>query len=170
MKNKAKPKHSHDKKAAPVSKKQRPWWALAAVAVGALAGILYWVTQDGGDEVINTTSTQSSASVPSVAERELLVGRWVRTDSNGAYTLEIRSASDKGNLDVSYFNPNPVNVGRSEWNKEQGSMTVVVELNDVNYPGSTYTLSFSKTNDQLVGSYYQAVQGANYDVAFMRIR
>ena len=89
-----------------------------------------------------------SASVPAGTEKDLLVGRWVRTDSNGGYTLEIKTASADGKLDAGYFNPNPINVSRAEWQKKEGSLVVVVELRDVNYPGSTYTLNFSKTNDQ----------------------
>jgi hypothetical protein len=36
---------------------------------------------------------------------------------------------------------------------------VVVELRDVNYPGSTYTLTYDPGTDRLTGTYYQAVAG-----------
>jgi hypothetical protein len=162
-----KPKHPKHQESAPISKKKRPWAVLIAVIVGAVAGILFWQNRDTSGA---QSSTAAPASIPAHTEKDQLVGRWVRTDSNGAYTLEIRSASDDGKLDASYFNPNPINVGRAEWHRKEGSITVVVELRDVNYPGSIYTLSFSKTNDQLVGTYYQAVEGVNYDVAFARTR
>lgn len=169
MKNKEKAKHTHSRKPTADSKKNRPWWALIAVVVGAVAGIWYWGIRSSGD-ASGAASTPALTSFPTSAEEGLLVGRWVRTDSNGGYTLEIRSATSDGRLDASYFNPNPINVGRSEWNKKEGSMTVVVELRDVNYPGSIYTLNYSKTNDQLIGTYFQAVESVNYDVAFARIR
>lgn len=168
MKHKNPQKLKHQK-ATPVSKKQRPWWAVVAVIVGAIAGILYWGTKDTGG-VDNTTTTPMSASVPAGTEKDLLVGRWVRTDSNGGYTLEIKTASADGKLDAGYFNPNPINVSRAEWQKKEGGLEVVVELRDANYPGSTYTLNFSKTDDRMVGTYFQAVEGVNFDVAFARIQ
>lgn len=157
-------------KTTPAPKRKRPWWALVAVIVGAIAGFLYWGTGTGDSEILTSTSPPTAAPVPASAEKDLLVGRWVRTDSNGGYTLEIKTASTEGKLDAGYFNPNPINVGRAEWQKKEGDLEVVVELRDVNYPGSTYTLIFSKANDLLVGTYYQAVDGVDYDVTFARLR
>jgi hypothetical protein len=169
MKSKVKPKQPNKLKDASDTTGKSRWWLLAAVLAGAIAGILYWGTKDASN-ADSSISTPAAAPVPASEEKDLLVGRWVRTDSDGGYTLEIKNASVDGKLDAGYFNPNPINVSRAEWQKKEGSLEVVVELRDVNYPGSTYTLSFSKTNDQLVGTYYQAVEGVNYDVAFARIR
>lgn len=44
-----------------------------------------------------------------------------------------------------------------------------VELRDVNYPDSTYSLIYDVANDQLRGIYYQALQQQKYEVAFERI-
>ena len=43
-----------------------------------------------------------------------------------------------------------------------------VELRDVNYPGSTYTLAYIPDRDILAGYYYQAVQGQTFEVVFER--
>jgi hypothetical protein len=151
-----------------VSKKKRPW-VVAAVTVVAVAGFFVWQNKVKSEDVNSSTAPSPTPAV-AAAEKDHLVGRWVRTDSNGGYTLDIRSASADGKLEAKYFNPNPINVGRAEWQQKESGIIVVVELRDVNYPGSTYTLSFSQTNDQLLGTYFQAVEGVNYDVAFARIR
>lgn len=147
-------------------------WRRTLLVVGgvillAVAFVMVWRTSNKSENAVSTTSPPPSA--PARAVQEGLVGRWVRTDSNGGYILEIRGASDNGKLDASYFNPNPINVGSAAWHNKEGSLSVVVELRDVNYPGSTYTLSLAKTNDQLVGTYYQAVESVNYDVTFARL-
>ena len=43
-----------------------------------------------------------------------------------------------------------------------------IELRDVNYPGSTYTLTYDPATDQLSGNYFQAVRRENFDVVFVR--
>jgi len=103
---------------------------------------------------------------PVKAEYDHLVGRWLRPD--GGYILDIKSATADGKLDVSYFNPNPIHVGKSEWVVKEGKQYVLVELQDVNYPGSTYGLQYIVAQDRLTGTYYQAVEKNTYDVEFVR--
>jgi len=45
---------------------------------------------------------------------------------------------------------------------------VFVELQDVNYPGSTYMLIHDPEHDRLNGYYYQAVIKGTFDVVFVR--
>jgi len=45
-----------------------------------------------------------------------------------------------------------------------------VELRDVNYPGSTYTLVYQAENDRLYGIYYQAALGQMFEVEFVRAK
>ena len=96
-----------------------------------------------------------------------LVGSWIRTDS--PYVIEIRHVADNGNLEVSYFNPNPINVGRAQTHRKGGKLEVYVQLDDVNYPGSSYTLTYDSANDSLVGVYFQAVAQETYEIAFRRM-
>lgn len=98
--------------------------------------------------------------------RDKLMGRWTRPD--GGYILEIRNAAADGKLDVGYFNPKPINVSRSDWKEKDGRLYVVVELQDVNYPGSTYELEYIAGQDYLVGTYYQAVEKSIFEVVFVR--
>ncbi len=76
-----------------------------------------------------------------------LIGRWVRPD--GGYILQILEAGVAGTLKAGYFNPRPINVGKAEWRINGGALTVFVELRDVNYPGSTYTLQYDPVSDRL---------------------
>jgi hypothetical protein len=101
-----------------------------------------------------------------VADAQGLVGRWVRTDS--PYVLEIVSTAEEGNLEAAYYNPRPINVSRAAFRVVDGTFEVFVELRDVNYPGSTYTLRYDAADDVLQGVYFQAALGQSYDVTFAR--
>jgi hypothetical protein len=114
---------------------------------------------------VNAPMQPASEAAPNV-EFEKLKGKWLRPD--GGYILEIRSATAEGKLEAGYFNPGPINVGRAEWHRKDGKLEVFVELRDVNYPGSTYTLEFSGAEDRMTGNYFQAAQGENFAVEFVR--
>ena len=62
-----------------------------------------------------------------------ILGRWVRPD--GGYILDLKEIGKDGTLKAAYFNPTPINVYRAELGREQGAITILVELSDVNYPG-----------------------------------
>ena len=113
-----------------------------------------------------TSSTENKAIKSATPEISHLVGRWLRPD--GGYILEIRSATPEGKLDVGYYNPKSINVGRAEWVKKDGKLYVMAELQDVNYPGSIYGLEYQPATDHLVGTYYQAVEKSTFDVQFVR--
>jgi hypothetical protein len=95
-----------------------------------------------------------------------LPGRWQRSD--GSYVLEIISATEGGQVEAAYYNPNPINVGRANWALDKGKLYVMVELQDVNYPGSTYGLLYDEQNDKLTGKYLQAVENTTFEVEFSR--
>ena len=58
---------------------------------------------------------------------------------------------------------------KAEAKKDGEDLKVFVELQDVNYPGSTYTLTYQPATDRLVGTYFHAVSGQNMDVEFGRL-
>jgi len=164
MKNKTNNKQQSQKKTSE-KKGKRPWGMLAVVIISATLGVIYWkVNQTTSNKSISTPPTQ----VQPKTDQNQLVGRWVRTDSDGNYIIEIKSAAVDGKLDAAYFNPNPIKIGRTEWQQKNGSLMIVVELQDVNYPGSTYTLNLLSGGERLIGNYYQAVEGTNFDVEFIR--
>ena len=110
------------------------------------------------------SSAVSDDMLPQIKNK--ILGRWLRTD--GYYTLEFSHVSVDGIVDAGYFNPAAVNVERAVWKMEENRFFVTVVLRDVNYPGSTYTLEYRQEDDSFAGNYYQAVEGINYDVVFIR--
>jgi hypothetical protein len=107
--------------------------------------------------------TAQSAEQP---DPQRLVGRWVRPD--GGYVLDVREVRKDSSLKAVYFNPRPINVAKAEWRQKDGTLTVFVELRDVNYPGSTYTLQYDPASDRLKGTYFQAVEKQTYKIEFAR--
>ena len=97
-----------------------------------------------------------------------LVGRWVRTD--GGYIIEIRNVAVDGKMDAGYFNPRPINISEAKASQTNTGIRVFMELQDVGYPGSTYTLNYDPAKDALIGFYYQAAMQQNFDVIFARVK
>lgn len=99
-------------------------------------------------------------------ETRSLAGRWVRSDY--PYVIEISAVKGDGTMEAAYYNPRPINVGRAGFEESVAGPVVTVELQDANYPGSTYTLTYDRTRDILFGTYFQAVQGETFAVIFVR--
>ena len=110
------------------------------------------------------TTEVSPPPVTNIDEGKLL-GNWVRTDS--PYEIRILEFRSDGNLLAGYFNPKSINVGKATWSKAE-TIDLYVELQDQNYPGSNYLLRYMPEQDMLTGKYFQAVEGATYDVSFSR--
>ncbi len=107
-----------------------------------------------------------AAPLEAKADLQFLKGRWLRPD--GGYVIEIRQVDADGQLDAGYFNPNPIRVVSAKATKEGAAVKVYLELNDVNYPGCKYNLTYLPDQRQLVGTYYQAAMQQTYEVAFER--
>ncbi len=113
-----------------------------------------------------TNAAPAAAAVsPELAK---LVGKWQRPD--GGYIVDIRGVDSSGKLDVGYYNPNPINVSRAAAWRDKGATKLVIELRDVNYPGSTYTLELNPQTDQLFGQYFQATLRETFEVVFSRLK
>jgi len=97
-----------------------------------------------------------------------LIGRWLRPD--GGYMIDIRKIHADGKVDAGYYNPQPINVSRAEAIGADAGIKLFIELQDVGYPGSTYTLIYNSQKDMLFGFYYQAAMGQNFDVVFVRTK
>jgi len=111
-------------------------------------------------------SEDTIQSTGKAVDKNLLAGDWVRTDAS--YLVKIIKVNDDRSLEAQYFNPNPINVGKANWEESYGNLKIIIELRDVNYPGSTYTLSYLPDRDILAGDYYQAVEGLTFYVEFTR--
>lgn len=112
-------------------------------------------------------STPAPAPVaPLAPDLNKAVGRWARTD--GEYVLQIKNVRSDGGAEAAYFNPKPIHVSKAEVRPAGGNLHVFVELQDVNYPGCTYTLTYDAQRDVLSGIYFQAMMKEEYEVAFQR--
>lgn len=93
-----------------------------------------------------------------------LIGRWVRNDAG--YEIEIKSINAEGKIEADYYNPRPINVSVAKATRENTRIKIFIELRDVGYPGSTYTLVYVPKHNVLVGLYYQANLGQYFEVFF----
>ena len=109
---------------------------------------------------------QPATSASEQPDTQRLIGRWARPD--GGYVLEVREVRKDGSLKAAYFNPRPIIVAKAVWHQKDGTLTVFVELRDVNYPGSTYTLQYDPASDRLKGAYFQAVEKQTFAIEFVR--
>jgi len=101
-------------------------------------------------------------------DKYVLVGSWQRPD--GGYILKVDEVRDDGSLIAAYYNPNQIEVGRTEWNIYNNEIKVYFELISANYNGSNYNLVYLPDRDILAGEYYQAVQKKKYYVEFPRLK
>jgi hypothetical protein len=108
----------------------------------------------------------AEAGTACAADFQPLMGRWQRTD--GGYVIEIGRIDADGKIVAGYFNPRPINVSRAQASMQKGYIKVEVELRDTGYPGSRYTLIYDQPKDRLIGFYYHAISGQNFDVVFVR--
>jgi hypothetical protein len=130
---------------------------ISAAAIILIGIIAFFILNNG-----NKTSTVDKNTVDKIS----LIGDWVRTDAQ--YLIRITKVNNDGTMTAQYFNPNPINVGKANWEQSYGNLKVIVEMRDVNYPGSTYTLNYLPDRDMLAGEYYQAVEGLTFYVEFSR--
>jgi hypothetical protein len=141
-----------------------------AIAIPLSLGFWWWKSADvplTGNRIIlaNAANPVAAASNP---QFQKLMGRWQRPD--GGYVLAIKSIAADGAMDAGYFNPQSIRVAKAEVTRDGDATKVFVELRDVNYPGSTYTLTYDPASDQLKGIYYQAVEKQRFPVAFVRLK
>jgi hypothetical protein len=124
--------------------------------------------------IVADTQSSMTGAIPAEAGQakgqtdiRYLEGRWVRPD--GGYILDLMRIGGDGKVRAAYFNPRRINVARAELHyRDDGTIRLFIELRDVNYPGSTYNLLYDPKTDSFVGTYFQAVQKATYDVEFVR--
>jgi hypothetical protein len=116
----------------------------------------------------NSAEQPDRAKTPVAASSvfQKLVGKWLRPD--GGYVIEVKSVDKSGKMDASYYNPKSIHVSKAQASREGTTTKVFIELRDVNYPGSTYNLTYDPQSDQLQGIYYQAAMRESFEVFFTR--
>jgi len=146
-------------------------WAVILLGIVVLVVMEYRPRQTApsapdSPKVSSATTGSTNSAAAAAADLQKLKGKWLRPD--GGYVIEIKSVESNGKLEAGYFNPQPIHVARAEASREGGATRVIIELQDVNYPGSTYTLVYVPERDLLAGIYYQALQQQSYEVYFER--
>ncbi len=152
-----------------------PVTAAVLVAVLVMAGsfglVVWWIKPPPREAPSAAVAPQASpgtdaATAAGSAEFQKLKGQWLRPD--GGYLLEIREVDAAGKMEASYRNPSPIHVAKAEASRDGARIKVFVELQDVNYPGSTYTLTYDPASEQLKGIYFQAALNQQFEVFFER--
>jgi hypothetical protein len=135
--------------------------------VGIVAAIAWWLwpAPPAPSPLAGGGSSIGGGVKAAAADYSPLIGKWQRSD--GEYLIEITSAAPDGKLEAKYFNPGPINVGKAMGVIDGGKLTALIELRDVNYPGSTYRLRHA--GDKMTGDYFQATQGETFQVEFVRV-
>lgn len=182
---------SNEKKSAESNKSGFSPWPMVVFLVGA--GALVWLIRDSfvvpssfAPTTMTNQATATSSQLPAVATnrtgaeppqplpaaaRQKLLGNWQRTDAD--YAIEIRLVNADGTADARYFNPfnqRSINVAKATVAEQGGKAEFFMELRDVGYPGSTYTLRYDEREDLLTGVYFQAAAQQSFDVSFQRLR
>jgi hypothetical protein len=154
-------------------KKGRRFWVVAglgAVGVMVAAALIFSAgkkTEDDGKQE-NISPSALAPAKEARSDLQKVVGRWLRPD--GGYVIEIQSVWANGELEAGYFNPRPINVSRAEALHKGNDLKVFLELQDVGYPGSTYTLAYDPHRDALRGTYFHAGLEQTFDVIFVRTK
>ena len=160
-----------DLSAPKVSPNSRILWLMGGIVgltlISIITAIIFVIPRKAPGAAASAPAVAAPAAESVLVEFDKLKGKWLRPD--GGYVIEIKQLLPQNDLEVAYFNPNPIHVGKARLYKERGFVKVFVELQDVNYPGSTYTLIYDRENDLLRGVYYQATQQQEYQIEFERL-
>jgi len=109
-----------------------------------------------------------SRTVPDEATRAKLADWWLRHDQS--YMIVIDAIDERGQVAARYLNPQPVHVSKAESWVEDGSVRLLLELTDTNYPGNYYELVYQPDQDVWIGLYHHLGVGEDYEVYFVRYR
>ena len=141
-------------------------WAESFLAIAVVIALGFWWREFKPPEIFLAANPITSERT---SEFHKLKGRWQRQDGGG-YVLAIKSIAANGSVDAGYFNPKSIHVGKAEASWDGDGTKVFIELRDVNYPASTYSLTYDAGSDRLKGIFYQGVERQRFPVAFARMK
>jgi hypothetical protein len=169
-----KKKRPYGRKATPASNKRGVlgrWVVLGLAGLTVAAGtFIYYVRYANTDKAKITQSVEAKGNKATSLSRDDafrdLVGSWRRVD--GGYIIDIQRIGANGQMSAAYYNPKSIHVSRAAASLNDGTVSVFIELKDVGYPGSTYTLVYRPQHDILSGFYFQAAVNQTFEVVFVR--
>ena len=142
--------------------------AVTALALVALIAVTVMRRDPAAEPEVVERPGVDAAELESELPFHRLRGRWMRSD--GDYVLDLRWVGSDGQVEVAYLNPRPVHVSRAEALEDDGRVKLLVELQDVGYPGCVYTLHYDADRDRMIGTYYQAAMRETFAVEFSPYR
>jgi hypothetical protein len=136
------------------------WVVLGLAVLVIAAGTILYIFQSTDTRQTKTSPpgesrTENVAPSAEIDKFNNLIGRWRRVD--GGYMIDIRRIDANGQMSAAYYNPKSIHVSRAAAALNDGAVSVFIELKDVGYPGSAYTLMYYPEQDILSGVYFQAV-------------
>jgi len=103
-----------------------------------------------------------------IVDKSRLVGEWTRTDAT--CQMKITAALESGKLEMTYFKPKSIPVGKSYWIQNGTFLSIYVELLDEFNPGSYYKLNYNTERDVLKGEYFDNKEEKTNPVEFTRTK
>ena len=82
---------------------------ISAAAIILIGILIFFFTRNDGTVSANKKTV----------DKNTLIGDWVRTDAD--YLIRITKVNDDGTMLAQYFNPNPINVGKANWEPSYGN-------------------------------------------------
>jgi hypothetical protein len=119
---------------------------------------------DSKEPKTSAGETKPNATVAS--DFQELIGQWIRPD--GGYILDIQSVEPDGKIEMAYLNPQPIHVSKAQAAMKSAQMNLFIELQDKNYPGNYYTLTFDSQSNRLIGVYHHLGLNQDFEVYFLR--
>jgi hypothetical protein len=149
------------------------WVVLCLAVLVIAAGTILYIFQSTDTRQTKTSPpgesrTENVAPSAEIDKFNDLIGRWRRVD--GGYMIDIRRIDANGQMSAAYYNPKSIHVSRAAASLNDGAVSVFIELKDVGYPGSAYTLMYYPEQDILSGVYFQAVVKQRFEVIFTRVK
>jgi hypothetical protein len=149
------------------------WVVLGLAVLVIAAGTILYIFQSTDTRQTKTSPpgesrTENVAPSAEIDKFNNLIGRWRRVD--GGYMIDIRRIDANGQMSAAYYNPKSIHVSRAAAALNDGAVSVFIELKDVGYPGSAYTLMYYPEQDILSGVYFQAVVKQSFEVIFTRVK
>ncbi len=125
----------------------------------------------GGDSVLTPSKELIHHKGKTDPDKNLLIGEWSQMGT--PYFIKITGVLDTGKLDAAFYDPNypvKIEIEKANWTKTGTLLSIYIELQDPEYPGSSFKLNYIPERDVLVGTYFNALTGMVYPMEFNRIK
>lgn len=121
--------------------------------------------------LISSNTLSNFKNIETVHDPNLLIGEWSQTGT--PMIIKITGVLETGKLEVVVYYSNSSHkfeIEKANWQKSGTLLTVYIEFQDPEYPGSNFKLNYIPERDVLAGGYYDATEGMKDPVEFIRIK